>query len=234
MEGHAEIHQGREMPPEIPSEISRFRLRAPGCRATDLTMKIPLVAILTALVLLPSCRKPKEVVVTETRRVTVKDQAPRLNASSDERFRNTLPSPMTAPTPEGWRQVPATEFRLLNYRFGDEGRGEVYVSVARGSLLDNLNRWLRQFNLEPIDQSTLETWGKVPVGPDSQGVWVEAQGTYAPGMGKPPVADQALAGIIAKADGGVLTIKMVGPKEEVEAQKSVLKSFAASAKWNQD
>ena len=101
------------------------------------------------------------------------------------------------------------------------------------AILDNINRWMRQFNLEAIDMVTLAMWSKVPVGADSEGVWVEAEGTYSPGMGKPPVPGQALAGIIAEADGGVLTIKMVGPAEEVKAQKEVLKKFAASVTWTQ-
>lgn len=228
MAGHAENHPLSEMP----SSIARFHLHRRVCRATDHSMKLRVIAALSALVLLPSCREEKEVVVTETRRVTLQDVTPKLNASSNERFRNTRPSPVEAPTPEGWLEVPATEFRLLNYRFGDEGRGEVWVSVARGGMLENINRWLGQFDLEAINASTLQEWGRVPVGGEYEGVWVEAKGTYSPGMGQPPRPDQALAGIIAKADGGVLTIKMVGPVEEVEAQKPVIKAFAESIIWN--
>ncbi len=222
MEGHAEID------PRNP----RFHLRQGGSRATDHPMKLSSVAALCGLLLLPSCGGDEEVVVTETRRVTLRDVTPKLNATSDERFRNTRPSPVSAPTPDGWNPLPATEFRLLNYRFGDESTGEVYVSVARGGTLDNLNRWLRQFDLDPIDASTLAEWGKVPVGANQEGVWVEAQGTYSPGMGKPPRPDQALAGVIVEADGGVLTIKMVGPIEEVKAQKDVLKQYSSSIVWN--
>jgi hypothetical protein len=197
-------------------------------------MKVPLIAALGAFALLTSCGHEDEVVVTETRRVTLRDVTPKLNASADERFRNTRPSPVTAPTPEGWLPVPSTEFRLLNYRFGDQGTGEVWVSVAGGGLLENINRWLGQFALEPIDSATLSQWGRVAVGSDKQGVWVEAKGNYSPGMGQPPRSDQALAGILVDADGGLLTIKMVGPIADVEAQKDALKSFAASIEWKQD
>jgi len=193
-----------------------------------------LLAALAALVLLPSCGSEEEVVVTETRRVTLRDLQPKLHASSNERFRNTRPSPVSAPTPESWLPVPSTEFRLLNYRFGDEGKGEVWVSEARGGLLDNINRWLGQFALEPIDEPTLAGWGKVNVGADKQGVWVEAQGTYSPGMGQPPRPDQALAGILVESDNGLLTIKMVGPVADVAAQKDQLKAFAASITWNEN
>ena len=216
---------------EIASDHSRFHLRHRDSRATDLKMKLLNVAALTALVLLPSCGEDNEVVVTETRRVTLRDVTPKRNASSDERFRNTQPSPVTAPTPDGWNLLPATEFRLLNYRFGDEGNGEVYVSLSRGGLLDNLNRWLGQFDQDPINETALEEWNTIPVGDDLEGFWVEAQGIYTPGMGKPAVSDQALAGIIVDANGRVLTIKMVGPITEVAVQKDVLKQFAASLVW---
>ena len=216
----------------MPLSIDRFHLRHRVCRATDTSMKLRVLAAVAALVLLPSCRHEEEAVVTETRRVTLRDIAPKLNASSNERFRNTRPSPVQAPTPAGWLEVPATEFRLLNYRFGEAGSGEVWVSVARGGLLDNLNRWLGQFDHEPIGAETLQKWSRIPVGVDQEGVWVEAQGTYSPGMGQLPRADQALAGIIVEAEGGLLTIKMVGPLGDVEAQKPVLKAFAKTMIWN--
>ncbi|MDX1681006.1 MAG: hypothetical protein R3242_09780 [Akkermansiaceae bacterium] len=200
-------------------------------------MKASIILPLIAFALLPSCGSEKgetmeEVVVTETRRETMRDMPPRLHATSDERFRNSRSSPVSAPTPDGWLQVPATEFRLLNYRFGDEGAGEVWVSLAGGGLVENLNRWLGQFSLDPVDADTLETWGKVPVG-DYEGIWVEASGTYSPGMGQAPRGEQALAGVIVEGEDGLLTIKMVGPIPDVQAQKDALKEFAASLEWKQ-
>lgn len=214
-------------------ENTRFHLRPVLCRATEPQMKLSLVLPLMAFVLLPSCGPDEEVVVTGTRRTTLRDVAPRLNASSDQRFRNTRPSPMMAPTPAGWLPVPANEFRLLNYRFASAG--EVWVSVAGGGLLENLNRWLGQFGLDGIDQQALSSWGRVPVGADDQqGVWVEAQGTYTPGMGQEPRSEHALAGILIEVSGGLTTIKMIGPAAEVEAEKQALKAFAASMRWKKD
>ena len=56
----------------------------------------------------------------------------------------------------GWLTLPASQFRILNYRFGESGTGEVWVSISQGSVLDNVNRWLEQFAANPVDQAALE------------------------------------------------------------------------------
>jgi hypothetical protein len=101
----------------------------------------------------------------------------------------------------------------------------VWVSISSGSVLDNVNRWLGQFGAETIDAAALEKLRSVPIA-GATGVWVEAAGEYASGMGAPPKAGFALAGVIASTDHGILTVKMVGPKAEVEAAGPLLESFA--------
>jgi hypothetical protein len=50
--------------------------------------------ILCTIALNSACReKPAELVVTETRPATTRDVPPKLDASSDERFRDARPSP---------------------------------------------------------------------------------------------------------------------------------------------
>ncbi len=62
----------------------------------------------------------------------------------------------------------------------------------------------------------------------ASGVWVEAAGDYASGMGAPPKPGFALAGVVASTSRGILTVKMVGPKAEVESAKPLLETFAKS------
>lgn len=174
-----------------------------------------------------ACRENPEVVVTVTRDVTTRDKPPRLFATSDERFRDAKPSPVKGRAPENWLSVPATQFRLLNYRFGASGQGEVWVTRAAGSVLDNVNRWLGQFGAAPIDQAVLDGLRKIPLAGGS-GVWVETEGEYASGMGTPPKPGFALAGVVASINGEILTVKMVGPKAEVEAARADLENFANS------
>ena len=142
---------------------SRFHLRRPDCRAIAAGVKRRAACILATLSLVSSCREKRDVVVVaETRPVTTRDTPPKLSATSDERFRDAKPSPVKGDAPEGWLALPASQFRLLNYRFGESGMGEVWVSIASGRVLDNVNRWRRQFGEPPIDQAALEKLREVP------------------------------------------------------------------------
>jgi len=209
-------------------KITDFPLRGICCGTIAPAMKSWAFLALMALLSIPSCRKPPaEVVVTETRAHTSKDVAPKLFATSDQRFRDAKPSPVKAETPEGWLAVPATQMRLLNYRFGESGLGEVWVSVSSGSVLDNVNRWLGQFSATKLDAKGLSELRSVPIAGES-GVWVESEGDYAGGMGAPARPGYALAGVVADLGGRILTVKMVGPKAEVATAKTTLESYAKS------
>ncbi len=186
--------------------------------------------ILATAALAPSCReKPAELTVSETRAATTRDTAPKLDATSDERFRDARPSPVKADTPEGWLALPSTQMRLLNYRFGESGMGEVWVTIASGSVPDNVNRWLKQFDSPELDADGLAKLRTVPIA-GTTGTWVEATGEYAAGMGAPPKPGHGLAGVVARINGRILTVKMVGPEAEVRSAKATLENFARDLK----
>jgi hypothetical protein len=197
-------------------------------------MKRPALLFWIAVCLLTSCReKPAEVTLTETRRLTSKDVAPKLDATSDERFRDAKASPVQGETPAGWLKLPATQMRLLNYRFGESGFGEVWVSISAGSVLDNVNRWLGQFGAEKLDAAGLAKLRRASLA-GMNGVWVEAGGDYAGGMGAPPRTGYALAGVVVlDPHGRILTVKMVGPKSEVAAAKDTLEAFARGLRFTE-
>jgi hypothetical protein len=206
---------------------SRFHLRARYRRAIGAGVNGRIICLLACVTGFSSCREKPEIVVTETREMTTRDKTPRLFATSDQRFRDAKPSPVKGRAPESWLAVPATQFRLLNYRFGASGQGEVWVTLAAGSVLENVNRWLGQFGAAPINAAALGGLRTIPIA-GGNGVWVEAAGEYASGMGAPPKAGFALAGVIASINGEILTVKMVGPKAEVEAARADLENFAKS------
>lgn len=190
-------------------------------------MKCRAACLIASLVVFSSCEERKEVTVTEIRPATTRDISPKLAATSDERFRDTKPSPVKGSPPENWLALPASQFRILNYRFGESGMGEVWVSLSAGSVLDNVNRWLGQFGGEALSQEALEKLPAVEIA-GAKGVWVTAEGEYASGMGAPPQPGFGLAGVVASVRGQILTVKMAGPKAEVEAEKAALAEFVES------
>ena len=164
------------------------------------------VSLLASAVFFCSCEEKKEITVTETRAATTRDMSPKLFATSDERFRDAKPSPVIGDAPADWLALPPSQFRLLNYRFGESGMGEVWVSLAQGSVLDNVNRWLKQFGAAAVDSA----------------------GDYDGGMGASAKPGFGLAGVVASVRGQILTVKMVGPRAEVLAAKPLLEAYAKS------
>lgn len=185
------------------------------------------IGIVLGLVLLNGCREKAEVTVRETRPLSTRDAAPRLFATSDERFSNARPSPVKGETPSGWTPLPGNEFRLLNYRFGPSGTGEVWVSSSAGSVRDNVNRWLRQFGSPPLDEAAFKALPTIPL-LGTTGVLVKTEGDYVAGMGQPPQTGYGLAGVVAEFQGQILTVKMVGPAGEVRFGQLALEAFAKS------
>lgn len=190
-------------------------------------MKIQGALWLMMLVMVGACREQRVKQVTSTRAVVESDGKVRCFASDDERFRNARPSPVKAGyVPEQWLAKPATEFRLLNYGIAG-GAGEVWVSTATGMVVDNVNRWIKgQFGGVEMSQNQVNQLKKVSLA-GGEGVWVETEGRYAPGMGAAPREGYALAGVVAKVNGQIITVKMVGPKEVVMAEKQELEKFVS-------
>ncbi|MCH7225948.1 hypothetical protein [Haloferula sp. A504] len=183
--------------------------------------------------MLVSCGERKEVVADETRPLTMREESLNLEADNDERFQpgrpqprvpvESPPSPVAAGVvPGDWKQAPPTGFRLLNYTFGTAG--QVYVSASRGGVIDNVNRWLKQFGRDAIDAGGLEGLEKVETA-GHRGVWVEAEGDFGGGMGQSPQSGWGLLGVVAENEGQILTVKMLGPGAEVAAQEENLRAF---------
>lgn len=194
---------------------------------------IPIFSILICI-WLASCEKPADRILIEEKRArTTKDQDPKMFATSDERFRDIKPSPVQGNPPENWLALPANQFRLLNYRFGESGLGEVYVSISSGGLMENANRWLQQFGRDAMSPADFSAMEKIPV-VGLEGVWVEADGEYGAGMGADAKPGYGLAGVIAEVGGQILTVKMVGPKNEVDAQKSALRAYIGSLRMTEN
>jgi len=158
------------------------------------------VPTVIAVSLFCGCRDANPVVeVTDTRRLTYFDKSP---------SGNIIDQP-----PLGWRTIPPSQFRDMNFVAGSDEKVEIYVTNANGSVIDNANRWLGQFGLSPVSEvgvfQNLEILGRTSV-------LVEAEGSFGGGMGGEAMEDYAMLGAIRPTNGGLLTVKMVGPKVEIE------------------
>ena len=204
-----------------------------------------LQGIMAAAVLLSvGCHKESDVIeIDTTRPLTSVDQPPKLMASSRERFIGSGhggPSPSAGPMsparyagvmPDGWKELPGTSIRLLNYAIGPDGNGEVYVSQTRGGMLGNVERWRGQFGIaNTVGEDLLEMPRVVLMGA-GEGLLVEATGTYSPGMGHPAMPGHAMAGVVGVLqDGGIFTVKMTGPEALVNAERGRLLEFCQTLK----
>ena len=171
-----------------------------------------IVFIVTAAILLTGCRKPASSIhVTETRRLTLHDKV--------------YPGDYKDAPPIGWRRLPGTQFRLINYVAGENDSVEIVVGETQGDLLANANRWLGQFGLSPVE--SLEFLGRTEM-LGKNAYLVEGDGTYSPGMGRPPKEGYAMTGVIRESSFNLITLKMIGPAEEVKKQRDAFFEYMRS------
>lgn len=172
-------------------------------------MRIPaLIASLAAF--LASCHESeKSISVTETRELTLFDQK--------------YPGNIKDYPPLGWRRIPGTQMRAVNYVAGPNEEVEIFMGNSGGGVLPNANRWLGQLGLPP--KTSVDDFEKIEVlGTDAY--LVEVSGDFKGGMGQPAKPDQAIMGMIRENQDEVLTLKMTGPKEAVMALREEFVAYA--------
>jgi hypothetical protein len=136
-------------------------------------------------------------------------------------------------TPEGWQEKnPPGTMRAVDFRIGSSPDVECYLSVVQGGVAANVLRWRKQMGLEPITPAAVQGL------PQSEflgqgGTLVDLEGTFA-GMGQSePRTGYRMLGLIVDEPGRTVTLKMVGPSDEVVAEKenflALAKSFRAAA-----
>lgn len=128
-------------------------------------------------------------------------------------------------TPAGWAEEQASsQFREVTFRKGDV---EMYVSVARGGVLANVNRWAGQLGLEPMDQAGLDALPTTPMMGMTATVF-EGVGSLR-GMRDPaPKPDQRMLAAIVEDGGMIVTLKATGPSAAVSEIRDDFLGLAAS------
>lgn len=191
--------------------------------------------------LLVSCDDNSTLNTSETRELAALDLTPvNTEATSKERFE--MPSSTataagvehsSAPTesgllfqtPAGWTEIPGSMFRSVNMSLPDGG--EAYVSQVGGNILDNVNRWYKQFQLEGVTQTDLDNGEKIAL-LGQAGYLIRASGTYNSGMGRPSLENATLLGAVAQTPNGLVTVKLIANKEEAAGQEENFRIFCRS------
>jgi gluconolactonase len=140
--------------------------------------------------------------------------------------------------PASWKSVPPKS-RIVEYEFqapGVDGADPARVTfmASGGSLKDNIDRWIGQFNAgAKTNQEKMEVAGReVHI--------VEISGTYKETMGGPfsggKVVEQPnysmLGGIVVDPEGPKFFAKMIGASATIEAQKESFKKMLKELKTN--
>ncbi len=190
-------------------------------------------ALLCCLLVAPavsSCKRLGErVEITESREISQYEAKPKLFAYSQERFGS---EPLIWRTPAGWTQAERSQMRPVNLRFGPNNEGECYLSMlpgGAGGIAANVNRWRKQMGQPELSEDEVAALPKrVLMG--IEGVFVAIDGDYTNVGATEAVPGQHLLGVIAELGAGEmgLFVKMVGPKELVEANAAAFDEFVNS------
>lgn len=174
-----------------------------------------------------------------------------VHASSEERFQKAMPEaqtmaqrqqqpdvppaaelaqgPLDYDVPEGWRQLPATQFRNPNFVAGPSDSIECYVSVlpgGGGGLVVNANRWRRQMGAPPL---TGEEFAALPTIEllGHEAAYMDVTGTFT-GMDGRAIPNQRLLGALVQTQQAGIFVKMVGPDEAVQEEREAFEAFVRS------
>lgn len=136
--------------------------------------------------------------------------------------------------PEGWKRKPVeSAMRVVTFAASPSGRTECVVFVLRGDgggVVANLNRWRGQVGQPPLSPEAIGDLPRIQV-LGRRVPLLDARGDFDDGMGGPRRGDQGLLGVVRLLDEHALFVKMVGPAEEVAAQKDAFVAFCRSLEF---
>lgn len=129
--------------------------------------------------------------------------------------------------PQGWREGPPKMLRQINLEAGEASQCYVIVLAGEaGGLELNINRWLGEVENDPLDSAGIAALEQVDV-LGTTAPLVEADGDYQ-GMGGPAGESMTLLGVPVIRSSESLFIKMVGPRDEIAAEREHFLAFVRS------
>ncbi len=189
---------------------------------------------------LGGCGRGKPRPIAETRELSERERKVHLDASSAERFGEqshahgeaAAPaggSPFRWEMPEGWEELEATSMRVANFRFGEGGVGECYLTALPGEgggTAANLNRWREQMGLEPASEEEIAALPTIMF-LGQPALYASLDGVFT-GMGGAPQEGYRMLGTILNSEQFTLFVKMTGPADVVGGEEENFKRFCAS------
>ncbi|MBL8766497.1 MAG: hypothetical protein JNL94_03975 [Planctomycetes bacterium] len=185
---------------------------------------------------------PKDAVAAARERFLELNDSLRLAAAgSGESAPPTAPAPATAQAdapaqdalkwtlPPGWSESPRDGMRLMTFTMADAPNCECWLiglGGDGGGKAANLNRWQRELGKEPLAAEAIDALPQMPILGRSSST-IEIHGRYQ-GMSGPAIDDAMMLGAICELGPWTLFVKMVGPKAEMETQRTAFQAFCAS------
>ena len=160
----------------------------------------------------------------------------RLGTASSNPAGSTVPMPPAAPAltwtiPDTWVDNPKGGLRVVNVHPEGAPEAECYVTVLKGDgggLAENVNRWRNQMELPPLSSGDVLALPRAKIlGRD--GTLVSLVGNFT-GMDGPTSEGQALLGVICELGQQSVFVKMTGPADVLERERSRFEAFCASLK----
>ena len=131
--------------------------------------------------------------------------------------------------PDGWQELPPTQFRIINLQIPGEQPAEVTLTMLMGNgggVRANLDRWRRQVGLAPMSDEEFLALGERTVF-DQAATYVELRGSYE-GMDGTKIPDAGLFGAVFARDQSALFVKMTGPADLLADQRGAFHGFLDS------
>jgi hypothetical protein len=135
--------------------------------------------------------------------------------------------------PKTWvRKTPRSSFVQAEYALpvaeGDKATGRLTLSIAGGSVKDNIDRWRGQFSDKPKEAAeTLDGGGVKVTLVDFSGTFHDSRGPMAPTVECP---DYRMLGAIFGAGGQMHFVKAYGPSKTMAARAEEIRGFVRSLK----
>lgn len=199
----------------------------------------PLLLVLSAAACSDGGSATRPITVTREYEVDPTQKEP-VGATSAQRFPMARPPPPAAEAddakpelvwknPEGWVELPPTQYRTANLQPAGNPELECYLTVLQGDgggVASNVNRWREQMKLAAIDAAAIAALPRQTLlGLDA--VRLDLEGTFV-GMGGEARPDWSMVGLIAPFGQALVTVKLTGPTAAVAGERARFEEFVKS------